>query len=40
MLKEEKLNFLRNKYPVGTRIRLIFMDDERPIPPNTIMFSL
>ena len=35
MLKEEKLNFLRNKYPVGTRIRLIFMDDNYPVPPNT-----
>lgn len=30
----KKKDLLKN-YPIGTRVRLIHMDDPHPVPPNT-----
>jgi hypothetical protein len=31
----EMVHYIRDTHPEGTRIRLISMDDPRPIPPGT-----
>ena len=33
---EKELEMLRAKYPKGTRIRLIHMNDPQPVPSGTI----
>ena len=33
---DEELEKLRAKYPKGTKIRLIHMDDPQPVPSGTI----
>ena len=33
---EKELEMLRAKYPKGTKIRLIRMDDPQPVPSGTI----
>ena len=32
----DEINALKDTYPPGSRIRCIFMDDRRPVPPNTM----
>lgn len=32
----KELDVLRRKYPVGTKIRLISMNDPAPVPPGTV----
>lgn len=36
MISREELKKLREKYPAGTRIRLISMNDKQAVPPNTL----
>ena len=33
---KEEVNKLRKKYPTGTKVKLIRMDDPRPVLPGTI----
>lgn len=32
---DELIKILRKKYPKGTRIKLVFMNDARPVAPGT-----
>ena len=32
---QREVEFLRNTYPVGTRVRVIFMNDVRAVDPGT-----
>ena len=36
MIDEKTKEELRNKYPVGTRVKLILMDDDQAPPPGTL----
>lgn len=36
LLRQEEVNEIKEKYPVGTRIRLIHMDDMQSVPPDTL----
>ncbi len=35
-LTREEIQRIKEEYPTGTRIRLIYMNDSRPVPPNTL----
>ena len=35
MISREQINALREKYPVGTRVRLDYMDDDQAPPVGT-----
>lgn len=36
MINKERLDFIKNKYPVGTRIKLNYMDDSYAVPSGTL----
>ena len=36
MISREELKRLRETYPAGTRVELIWMDDEQAPPPGTL----
>lgn len=33
---KERLSELRNEFPAGAQIRLLYMDDKQAVPPGTI----
>ena len=35
MISKEKLDFIKNRYPIGTRIKLDYMDDPYAVPSGT-----
>lgn len=36
MISKEKLDFIKNKYPIGTRVKLDYMDDPYAVPSGTL----
>lgn len=36
MISKEKLDFIKNRYPIGTRIKLDYMDDPYAVPSSTL----
>lgn len=36
MISKEKLDFIKNRYPIGTRIKLDYMDDSYAVPSGTL----
>lgn len=36
MISKEKLDFIKNRYPIGTRIKLNYMDDPYAVPSGTL----
>ena len=36
MISKEKLYFIKNKYPIGTRVKLDYMDDPYAVPSGTL----
>ncbi len=36
MISKEKLDFIKNKYPIGTRIKLNYMDDPYAVPSGML----
>lgn len=36
MISKEKLDFIKNRYPIGTRIKLNCMDDPYAVPSGTL----
>lgn len=36
MISKEKLDFIKNKYPTGTRVKLDYMDDPYAVPSGTL----
>ena len=36
MISKEKLDFIKNKYPIGTRVKLDYMDDPYAVPSVTL----
>lgn len=35
MISKEKLDFIKKRYPIGTRIKLDYMDDPYAVPSGT-----
>lgn len=35
-MNEKILNRIKSTYPIGTRVRLVQMDDPRPVPVGTL----
>lgn len=36
MISKEKLNFIKHEYPIGARVKLIYMDDPYAVPSGTL----
>ena len=36
MISKEKLDFIKKRYPIGTRIKLNYMDDPYTVPSGTL----
>ena len=36
MISKEKLDFIKNKYPIGTRVKLDYMADPYAVPSGTL----
>lgn len=36
MISKEKLDFIKSKYPIGTRVKLDYMDDPYDVPSGTL----